>query len=100
MHRKALGRGLDALIPAAGGTATMEPPTGVRELQVSDIKPNPFQPRVRFDDEAIRELAESIKATGILQPIIVRRQGEVGFQLVAGERRLRAAGLAGLVRIP
>src|SRR5207247_2433659 len=61
MHRKALGRGLDALIPAAGGTATMEPPSGVRELPVSDIKPNPFQPRVRFDDAAIRELAESIK---------------------------------------
>ncbi len=100
MHRKALGRGLDALIPAASGTTTMDVPGGVRELPLSDINPNPFQPRARFDDEAIRELAESIKATGILQPIIVRSQAPAGYQLVAGERRLRAAGLAGLSRIP
>jgi ParB family chromosome partitioning protein len=99
MHRKALGRGLDALIPGSGGTATMER-AAARELPVSEISPNPFQPRRRFDDDAIRELAASIKVSGVLQPVLVRRDGNDGYQLVAGERRLRAAGLAGLERIP
>jgi ParB family chromosome partitioning protein len=69
-------------------------------LPVEDIAANPFQPRSRFDDEAIGELAHSIKATGVLQPILVRRMGGDGYQLVAGERRLRAARIAGLERIP
>ena len=99
MHRKALGRGLEALIPAPAGTATLEQP-GLQELPIAEISPNPFQPRVRFSDEAIRELADSIKTTGVLQPILVRRNAGNGYQLVAGERRLRAASLAGLVRIP
>jgi ParB family transcriptional regulator, chromosome partitioning protein len=99
MHRKALGRGLEALIPPATAVLDGAPP-GVRELAVADIAPNPFQPRTRFDDEAIQELAASIKATGILQPILVRRTTEGDYQLVAGERRLRAARLAGLERIP
>ncbi len=99
MHRKALGRGLEALIPSAVGTLD-GPPPGVRELPLADIGANPFQPRSRFDDEAIQELALSIKATGVLQPILVRRMGEDGYQLVAGERRLRAARVAGLLKIP
>src|SRR2546422_1364587 len=99
MHRKALGRGLDALIPASGGTTTLER-GGFQELPIDEIAPNPFQPRLRFDDDAIRELAESIKASGVLQPVLVRRNADDGYQLVAGERRLRAASLAGLVRIP
>jgi ParB family chromosome partitioning protein len=100
MHRKVLGRGLEALIPSGSGTATAEPrSSGVRELPIDQISANPFQPRQRFDDEAIRELAASIKATGVLQPVLVRSHGD-GYQLVAGERRLRAAGLAGLERIP
>jgi ParB family chromosome partitioning protein len=99
MHRKALGRGLEALIPPA--TAVLDgAPAAVRELAVADIAPNPFQPRSRFDDEAIQELAASIKATGILQPILVRRTTGGDYQLVAGERRLRAARVAGLERIP
>ena len=99
MHRKALGRGLEALIPAA--SAVMDgAPSGIREIAVSDIGPNPFQPRSRFDDDAIQELAASIKATGILQPVLVRRTPGGDYQLVAGERRLRAARLAGLERIP
>ena len=99
MHRKVLGRGLEALIPAA--TATLDgPQSGIRELPVADVAANPFQPRSRFDDEAIQELALSIKATGVLQPILVRRMGGDGYQVVAGERRLRAAKLAGLMRIP
>ena len=101
MHRKVLGRGLEALIPtSAGNTATMERPSGVREIPVADIGPNPFQPRKRFDDQAIQELAASIKASGVLQPVLVRRDGDQGYQLVAGERRLRASILAGLDRIP
>ena len=101
MHRKALGRGLEALIPPTTATATIEGrPAGARELPISEIGSNPFQPRKHFDDEAIRELAASIKATGVLQPVLVRLQGEHGYQLVAGERRLRAAALAGLDRIP
>ena len=101
MHRKALGRGLDALIPTTGATATMEgKPAGVRELPISEIGSNPFQPRQHFDDEAIQELAASIRSTGVLQPVLVRSQGDGGYQLVAGERRLRAASLAGLSRIP
>jgi ParB family chromosome partitioning protein len=100
MHRKALGRGLDALIPGSGATATVEPPIGVREIPISKIAPNPYQPRSRFDDEAIRELAASIKSSGVLQPILVRRHMDDGYQLVAGERRLRAASLAGLESIP
>lgn len=98
MHRKVLGRGLDALIPGSSPTATAERPS-VRELPVAEISPNPFQPRRRFDDEAIRELATSIRTSGVLQPVLVRRTGD-GYQLVAGERRLRAAALAGLERIP
>ncbi len=102
MHRKALGRGLEALIPGAAGTAVADgtpPSAGVREIAVDDIGPNPFQPRTRFNDEAIEELAASIKASGVLQPVLVRRQGDT-FVLVAGERRLRAARVAGLGKIP
>lgn len=103
MQRKALGRGLEALIPGSAATATLEgkPPSGLREISISEIGPNPYQPRTHFDEEAIRELASSIKATGVLQPVLVRTElaGE-GYQLVAGERRLRAAEVAGLDRIP
>ena len=99
MHRKALGKGLEALIPSSG-TSTMEAPrSGVREIPIDQVEPNPFQPRTRFDEPSLRELADSILATGVLQPILVRRR-EDGFQLVAGERRLRAAQLAGIDHIP
>jgi len=101
MHRKALGRGLEALIPSVTATAAMDGKAiGVMEIPLSDIGPNPFQPRTRFDDDAIKELAASIRATGVLQPVLVRSKGIDSFQLVAGERRLRAAGIAGLSRIP
>jgi ParB family chromosome partitioning protein len=104
MNRKVLGRGLEALIPTASGTATAlatEEPRGggIREIPVDDVGPNPYQPRTRFDDEALRELADSIKATGVLQPILVRPDGS-GYMLVAGERRLKAAPPGGLDRIP
>ena len=107
MHRKALGRGLEALIPGAGvsGTAleVAEPAAAagpaVRQIAIEEIGANPFQPRTRFDESTLQELASSIKATGVLQPIMVRRTGD-GYQLVAGERRMRAAELAGLEHIP
>jgi ParB family transcriptional regulator, chromosome partitioning protein len=101
MHRKALGKGLEALIPGAVATETLEPKVaGVRQIPIEMIGANPFQPRTRFSDESLRELADSIRASGILQPVIVRRQGADSFELVAGERRLRAAKLAELDAVP
>jgi len=96
-----LGRGLDALIQSGAPTAVKEADgAGVNEVAVADVGPNPFQPRLRFDDDAIKELAASIKASGVLQPIVVRRDPAGGYQLIAGERRLRASAFAGLERIP
>src|SRR6185295_6118043 len=69
-------------------------------LPISEIGPNPFQPRTRFADESLQELADSIKSSGVLQPVLVRKIGPGDYQLVAGERRMRAAHLAGLVRVP
>jgi ParB family transcriptional regulator, chromosome partitioning protein len=102
MHRKALGKGLEALIPGAATLETLDSrQDGVRQLPIPDIGSNPFQPRSRFDDSSLRELADSIRATGVLQPVLVRRDSVGGgYQLVAGERRLRAARLAGLASIP
>ena len=98
MHRKALGRGLEALIPAVAA-GDEERGGGQRPLPVGDVGPNPFQPRTRFDDAALQELAASIKTSGVLQPVLVRRHADA-YQLIAGERRLRAAQLAGLETIP
>lgn len=100
MQRKVLGRGLDALIAGPRAVVESAPESGTHEISIADIVANPYQPRARFDDDAIRELSTSIKASGVLQPIIVRKSPDGGFQLVAGERRLRASGLAGLARIP
>lgn len=97
MNRKALGRGLEALIPGAGETA---PGSALREIRVEDIEPNPEQPRTRFDDVTLGELAASIRAHGLLQPVVVRDVGTGRYRLVVGERRWRAARLAGLERIP
>jgi ParB family transcriptional regulator, chromosome partitioning protein len=103
MSRNVLGRGLDALISgetaaaAADGRAAQ---SGVIELSVDMIAANPFQPRTRFDEASLRELADSIRATGIIQPLLVRRIGAGDYQLVAGERRLRAAQLTGLTKVP
>jgi ParB family chromosome partitioning protein len=104
--RRGLGKGLDALIPS-GATSTVthwgstepEPPSGVDEIPVESIDPNPHQPRAPFDDEELEQLAASIREHGIIQPVIVSQSGE-RFQLIAGERRWRAARLAGLDAIP
>lgn len=89
-----LGRGLDALIPSSGEDR------GVLEIAVDRVERNPNQPRTRFDDEPLGELAASIAVHGVIQPIIVRAVADGGYQLIAGERRLRAARLAGLETIP
>jgi ParB family chromosome partitioning protein len=94
MKRGGLGRGLSALIPGA-----VEEGTGLLEIPVGAIAPNPKQPRTHFDDETLESLALSIREVGVLQPIVVRRAGE-GYELIAGERRLRAARRAGLATIP
>jgi ParB family transcriptional regulator, chromosome partitioning protein len=89
-----LGRGLDALIPAAGDGAT------VLQLPLDRIQRSPDQPRADFDETLLGELAASIAVHGVLQPVIVRGLADGGYQLIAGERRLRAARLAGLDTIP
>lgn len=96
--RGGLGRGLSALIP--GAPEAGETSAGLIEAPVNAVAPNPKQPRTRFDDEAIQSLAASIREVGILQPIVVRRTGDGTFELIAGERRLRAAKVAGLATVP
>jgi len=107
-QRKALGKGLSALLPGRSsgqvGAATASAPAAPStespsKLAVDAIQPNPMQPRVVFQPERLEELAASIRANGIIQPLIVRRH-EGHFQLVAGERRWRAAKLAGLRDVP
>ena len=93
MARQPLGRGLSALL------GDEKPKDNVVELRIEQIEPNSEQPRTRFEDSALDELAASIKANGIVQPVVVRLRG-VGYQIVAGERRWRAAQRAGLHRIP
>lgn len=93
MGRQALGRGLEALIPVR-----KEEP-GIVEIPLVEIRPSPYQPRKRFDDKRLDDLAASIRAQGVLAPVIVR-QAPGGYELVAGERRIRAAERAGLERIP
>ena len=96
--RKGLGRGLDALLGTADRPAE-QAGSQLRELAVDLIRPNPFQPRTRFDETALTELADSIRAQGVIQPVVVRRRsGE--YELIAGERRWRAAQKAGLDHIP
>ncbi|HKZ33158.1 MAG TPA: ParB/RepB/Spo0J family partition protein [Vicinamibacteria bacterium] len=96
--RKALGRGLAALIPEPEGEAQAGP--GAATLAPVDrLDPNPFQPRSAIDPERLAELAASIRASGIVQPILVRRRGE-RYQIIAGERRWRAAQALGLASVP
>lgn len=98
MKRNALGRGLDALIsmddtPARGSTA-------ISDVPLSRISPNPEQPRTMFDEESIQELAASIRELGIIQPLSLRKTGADSYQIIAGERRYRAAKIAGLESVP
>jgi ParB family transcriptional regulator, chromosome partitioning protein len=102
-----LGRGLDALLgqkPVAterGGEMLSQPVSALRDIPVADIRPNHYQPRKEFDPDELKELQSSISAAGLLQPITVRQiTGEPGFELVAGERRLRAVTALGWPTIP
>lgn len=99
MEKKALGRGLEALLPERGPKSSAAD-REVQELRVDHIIPNRYQPRTEFDETELSQLAESIKQNGVLQPILVRRKGDGIYELIAGERRLRAAKLAGLQTIP
>lgn len=104
--KKGLGRGFDSLIPTELLDESFDPTASqdeqvsdLRNIKISEIKPDPNQPRRRFDDVALTELAQSITAHGVLQPIVVTAGGG-GYVIVAGERRWRAAKLAGLSKIP
>lgn len=102
--RKALGKGLSALLPAksqlrSSVTQEQSPTSGLQQIAVDLIDPSPVQPRTVFDAERLAELAQSIRANGIIQPLVVRRAGD-RYQLVAGERRWRASKLAGLSEVP
>jgi ParB family chromosome partitioning protein len=105
--RKALGKGLSSLIPANRSQAAPPPPPSPApqpvaaplSVPIDAIHPNPLQPRSTFSPEGLQELAQSIRENGIIQPLVVRRHGEA-YQLVAGERRLRAARMAGLHEVP
>ena len=96
VKRNALGRGLGALIDDAEKIQN----AGISEIDLSKIEANPFQPRSKFDEEALQELAASIKELGLIQPITLRKVGDDKYQIIAGERRFRASQLAGLTSIP
>ena len=97
MSKRGLGRGLSALIPSASQESHTD--QDVHELSIDLVTPNPDQPRTDINQESVEELADSIKKVGVLQPVIVRPLGE-NYQIIAGERRWRAARIAGLERIP
>jgi ParB family chromosome partitioning protein len=104
-QRKALGKGLSALLPTKPAAVAAAAPATAPETQrsgsipISQIEPNPLQPRTAFDPGRLQELANSIQANGVIQPVIVRRKAD-HYELIAGERRLRAAKLAGLTEVP
>lgn len=105
--KPALGRGFSSLIPTDLIDESLDPTAAqdeqlsqLRELKLAQITPDPDQPRRSFDDAELDEMARSIKEHGVIQPIIVTKKGDNGYQIVAGERRYRAAGKAGLATIP
>lgn len=107
MKKKELGKGIRALLNSMDTEETSPSLDTVKELSggiaiiaLSEIEPNPTQPRTRFNDEQIKELAQSIKSFGIIQPLTLRKIGRDRFQIIAGERRFRAAQLAGLKEVP
>ena len=101
-RRGGLGKGLGALIPPGGAEVghVAAAAGGLQEIPIASIRPNKFQPRRHFDEAALGELADSIREVGLLQPVLVRADGEGNYELIAGERRWRAARRAGLQMIP
>ena len=100
MKQKGLGRGLDAIFGSEHLDARLKPMTEMAEISVSAIFPNPTQPRTEFDEEALEELADSIRTLGVIQPITVKRQGDGKYIIISGERRWRASRMAGLTEVP
>ncbi len=101
VRRSGLGKGLSSLIPPGdAGSGSGSDEAILQEIPLSEITPNPHQPRVHFDEESLTELTASVQQIGVLQPILVRPLETGGYELVAGERRWRAAGRAGLPTIP
>ena len=98
--KNALGRGLGALIDGADTYSPKEVGSSINEIEISKIVANPYQPRTKFDEEALNELAASIKEIGIIQPITLRMVDVDQYQIIAGERRFRASKIAGLTAIP
>ena len=96
MKRKALGKGLKAFLPEELGILKEE---RYADLDIDQLKPNPLQPRLKFNAESIEELAQSIKSSGLIQPLIVAPEGD-GFKIIVGERRWRAAQKIGLKKVP
>jgi len=98
-HKKVLGRGLGALIPQRPEAPEAHATPGLAEIPISQIQPNPYQPRKTFNEASIEELARSVREHGIVQPLVVTRAGDK-YKLIAGERRFRAAQKAGLTTVP
>ena len=104
--KRALGKGLDAILSSPDTDITSKDISGgyvagaIADIPLANIETNPFQPRTDFDEMELRDLAESIKTQGVIQPVTVRKMGYDKYQLIAGERRLRASQMAGLERIP
>lgn len=104
--KRGLGRGLDAILQSPDTDITSADISGnyvagaIAELDIDKIETNPFQPRTDFDETALKELSESIKTQGVIQPVTVRKMGYDKYQLISGERRLRASKLAGMKKIP
>jgi len=99
IHKKVLGRGLGALIPQRQEAPEVPMTPGLAEIPISQIQPNPYQPRKTFNEASIDELARSVREHGIVQPLVVTRAGDK-YKLIAGERRFRAAQKAGLTTVP
>jgi ParB family chromosome partitioning protein len=100
VSKKRLGRGLDALLSGERSSEPEPSGAGLREVALTEVVRGRYQPRASFDEESLNELAASIKSQGLMQPVVLRPRPQGGFELIAGERRWRAAQLAGLERIP
>ncbi len=99
-QQKGLGRGLDAIFGSDAVDAKLRPMSRMAEIDIADIVPNPTQPRTRFDEEALDELADSIRQLGVIQPVTVRKTDDGKYIIISGERRWRAARRADLKTLP
>lgn len=100
MKQKGLGRGLDAIFGSDPIDARLKPMSQMAEIAIGDIIPNPTQPRTQFDEEALDELADSIRQLGIIQPVTVKKAADGKYVIISGERRWRAAQRADLETLP